>query len=955
MLQIFSSLLFSSLLSSFLLANTGHPEIRKCSSSVQLDDRTFTVKECLDKADPIINYFIKEKRYYVTRQNKDKQKNQKQRQEQEREITLSEGEIALYVLNSAILDLERIKISGPVREGTRIPKHIYGVRVEQEGAVISGKGTLKDLTVGLNAESNSLIYLGSGSIEDSEVAVYSRGDWAYISLDGVSIKVGHKGVGLLNKDNASIMMGREEGKGDITFTSGNAVYIDTGEIILDNIAISNVKGSDDINHQHAVFSSTVQTAFHIRPGSVLTMEKGDVTLEYAHGLVFDVEEPKETVKSSEEALKPIEVDIDGTNIQVNSDQFYGMYLHHLDKDKKSEPSKSIVVSLKKANFTVPKSTVIYSDKSDNNHDLSLKLSENTTVSGDLLLQANSGVLKIEADHSKLEGGALITNRAIVDLHLNNGSTWTLTRRAQQQQRLNGLSAIDSSISTMLLSDSSVIFKKPISNVYQTLRIGKGSGTVYTAKGNAQLYINTYLNQGGEIANQKTDRVLIDGDVSGTTTVHVLAVSGSGGDEMDRVGNNKGISIIQVSGTAEQDSFKLSNNYMTLDNLPYQYRLYAYGPGSDLGPADPRQRLVGTNGEEGNRGNKSNKGFWDYRLQVEYIDPLEPQRSEKPDLPKKRVLAVVPQLPSYLVLPHALFHTDFVDMNNQYELLEARRNGINETGSSEEANFFIHGYGGHHRYASNLTVFEYGYNADLDYNAMMAGVVKTLESKHSALSLGAIGTYSRLSLQPYAVEQSQKSVFDKWSGKFYAHLQRDTGFYMNGLISFSSFKGIVSTLARGKTATLKGDLLSSSLMGGQAIVTNYDGFVIEPQIQVIYQSVMFDKARDIDRFDIDLGNHNQWIARVGSRFIKVMTGSEEERIVSFYSKFHFAHSYENKQIVHFKNAFQLGAFGSTVEAGLGIHAQLLSEIVFHGDLLYKHKLTKAGFSGTSISGGIRYQF
>ncbi|KEC56627.1 hypothetical protein O99_00526, partial [Bartonella rochalimae ATCC BAA-1498] len=36
-------------------------------------------------------------------------------------------------------------------------------------------------------------------------------------------------------------------------------------------------------------------------------------------------------------------------------------------------------------------------------------------------------------------------------------------------------------------------------------------------------------------------------------------------------------------------------------------------------------------------------------------------------------------------------------------------------------------------------------------------------------------------------------------------------------------------------------------------------------------------------------------------------------------------------------------------------QLSNAIALHGDLLYQHKLTKAGFSGISISGGLRYQF
>ncbi|AQX26326.1 autotransporter outer membrane beta-barrel domain-containing protein [Bartonella sp. Raccoon60] len=225
----------------------------------------------------------------------------------------------------------------------------------------------------------------------------------------------------------------------------------------------------------------------------------------------------------------------------------------------------------------------------------------------------------------------------------------------------------------------------------------------------------------------------------------------------------------------------------------------------------------------------------------------------------------------------------------------------------------------------------------------------------SLSFGVMGGYGQLSLHPRAVKHSQKSVFDKWSGKLYANLDHDTGFYANGFLSYDFFKGDVVTLSRGKTAELKGRLLNAALSGGQAIITGYHGFIVEPQLQVIYQSLLFDEARDIDRFDIDLGKHDQLIGRIGGRLIKAFASSEKGHVVSFYSKLHVAHSYEKKRIVHFKDAFQLGAFGSTVETGAGVHAQLSNAIALHGDLLYQHKLTKAGFSGISVSGSLRYQF
>ncbi|MBB6159910.1 hypothetical protein HNQ74_001352 [Bartonella doshiae] len=41
--------------------------------------------------------------------------------------------------------------------------------------------------------------------------------------------------------------------------------------------------------------------------------------------------------------------------------------------------------------------------------------------------------------------------------------------------------------------------------------------------------------------------------------------------------------------------------------------------------------------------------------------------------------------------------------------------------------------------------------------------------------------------------------------------------------------------------------------------------------------------------------------------------------------------------------------------MGINAHLTSNIALHGDVSYQYKLQKAGVSGISVSGGIRYHF
>ncbi|WP_375671284.1 autotransporter outer membrane beta-barrel domain-containing protein [Bartonella sp. SD1336NMGDW] len=323
----------------------------------------------------------------------------------------------------------------------------------------------------------------------------------------------------------------------------------------------------------------------------------------------------------------------------------------------------------------------------------------------------------------------------------------------------------------------------------------------------------------------------------------------------------------------------------------------------------------------------------------------------------RIRAVVPQLPTYLLLPNALFHTRLMDLVSQNKKLKAiRSSSRGSLKSDENPAFFIRGYGGSYHYASNLSAFEYGYGAELDYSALEAGVLlKEIESSESCSLFGVMGTYGNLSLHPLNVEQSKKSPFDKWSVAAYGSLQHDAGFYMDGLLSYGLFRGDVFTLARGKVATLKGKQSSASLTSGKTFAIGRNGFVFDPQLQLIYQHLQFDGVRDVDSIDVDMGKFNQWTARAGGRLTKFLAPFEEGRVISFYGKLYLMRSFGDRQFVSFKNDFQLGDFGSSLEAGLGFNAKLSSKFVLHGDINYQHGLTKAGFSGMSFSGRLQYLF
>ncbi len=785
-------------------------------------------------------------------------------------------------------------------------------------------------------------------------------------------------------------------------------------------------------------------------------------------------------------------------------------------DKKTIIPGKGAVQLTQTTFVAPESTAIYSRQFES----SVKLSQHSTVSGDSFLKAvEHSNVKIEADASTLVGSAYVDESSTAKINLKNGSKWILSRPQYGQLQNSDVSPSRlknySSLSSVELRDSSLIFeelKSKTTGGYQTLLIGKGTGTVYKAHGEAHLYLNTYLDQGGELDKQKTDRLLINGGLEGKTIVHVYKAPGSPGALTGEGGNNQGISIIQVYGQAAEDSFQLKGGYVALKDSPYQYHLKSYGPSSTLGEADSNQRVL-----------KNTGTFWDFRLESKFVDahpldptkivpviesvvpptsdelpsvskthpnitgdeekaidshsqqePREPSLSTPVDSPDKdshlttisdtsdvfgldapnhppvslppslapvlpvitqshpvvppsaspsssvfmppasgapvpssasptpsvvvppalgspvppsdpstpsvvsppvsgfsiipsvsklssgferNTRVIVPQVLTYILVPNTLFYAGLMDISNQNKQMQTLRNFSRQLLKiNENPALFLRGYGGHHYYTSNLSAFEYRYGGDLDYNALEAGILlKKIENAYSTTSFGIMGNYGKLSLLPWEVKQSQESTFDKWTITAYGTMLHDTGFYIDGLFSYGLFNGNVLTHERGKTAALRGKPLSVSLTAGKTFMIGCRYFIFEPQVQFVYQNLQFRNTRDIDNLNIDMRKPDHWGVRIGGHLTKTLTFTKDTQLLSFYGMLHFVRNFDDTQFVYFKDAFQLGSFGSSLEAGFGVYSQLSQKITFHSDLIYKHKFTKDGFSGTHFSGGLSYHF
>ncbi|WP_273720974.1 MULTISPECIES: autotransporter outer membrane beta-barrel domain-containing protein [unclassified Bartonella] len=578
----------------------------------------------------------------------------------------------------------------------------------------------------------------------------------------------------------------------------------------------------------------------------------------------------------------------------------------------------------------------------------------------------NGSFTLNTDHSTLEGRANITKERNVHFNLKNGTQWFLKTSTQEKDKNGKLLDIAqrsrSDISVLDLENSSVIFKEPTTDgYYHTLHIGSGqpdTKAVYNTIGDTQISFNTWWSDGKPIAEQKTDRLLINGDVSGHTNILVNLTGNTTQKNISDVEKNiRGLSLIQVSGTAKEGSFKLAHGYTTINGSPDKYMLRAYGPNSSQGKANMEQNLL----------DEKNENFWDFRLQPEFLDSNSGSGSNpggsgsnqgSGSNPEANVHAPVAQMASYLVMPNALFYTGLTDMAKQNAVLANMRTSVLAKEQEKQSGFFLYTYGGTGTLSSESAPRQYGYSgAHLRYAALQGGVnFAALEGQNTTTHFGLVGTYGQLSFTPKDMKDAGKSTLDKWSITAYGSIQHDNGFYLDALLSYGILKGDITNAIIGKTATLKNaKMLGISTTIGKQFATGIQGVTFEPQAQLAYQHLLFDTLSDADNFTIDMKNPHQWMIRVGGRLTKTVTTAENGHSVSFYGKVNAIKTFGDDQAIHIDKDYKIDPMGSFLEGGLGISAQLSSNVSLHGDVSYQQKLQKTGISGASFSGGIRYQF
>jgi len=558
------------------------------------------------------------------------------------------------------------------------------------------------------------------------------------------------------------------------------------------------------------------------------------------------------------------------------------------------------------------------------------------------------LLDVTAQRSRLAGGTKMDRDTTLAMRLRDNTEWRI-HPSRAGETVAQVSFLD--------IDRSVIrFSPGQTGLYQKLIVGYGAlggrRDVYRAGENAQITLNTYLNAGGALSNQRTDRLIVHGDVSGTTWLRVQAIEGSPGAETGH-GAGAGISLVQVYGNATAQSFALVGGYASVAGSPWQYQLHAFDPQQ----SDPAQR---------DPDGAASGAFWDFRLQSSAQDSgsradSQPADSRRADLrradlrradPQRTDPLPVPQIPSYLAAPGAMFQARLFDLGTWHRRLGE---AAGHAGAGAPRDTWMRVYGGDLDWRAGD---KHARHTDIRYHAVqLGGGVHRTQNQEGTWSFGLAASVGELRFAPRGVDGSQTTRLTTWFAGPTLTWQGRQGAYVDAVVAVGGFHGDVQTRQRGKTGTLKGRALAASVEVGVPYPLG-ENLTVVPQVQAVAQSLKFDRMRDVDGFVADLGRQNQWMLRAGGEIRKIFSSAVAATdSTQVYAKLHLAHTPGKAARASMGNTtFRVKQVGSALETGLGIDATLnKGKMMIYADVTRQTRVGHTGSQGWTMNLGARIRF
>ncbi|GAA5097654.1 right-handed parallel beta-helix repeat-containing protein [Bartonella acomydis] len=533
-----------------------------------------------------------------------------------------------------------------------------------------GNTTISNVKIGIDGQNDSTITMIGGTIKSSEAGVHFLKSKSNNKLKDVTILNSKDNALLINGINARSSnltlenVTVKQAINSIVSNNDSQITVSGGSFNAKGAAISALNGSTITLTDNAQITSSDNSGLYAKDSkSTITMTggtvRGDTTLFAEKGghikttnVTFTTRDGSKspsvtsqdmgslvelygntTIKNAEIGLYSENggtTKMSGGTIIAKKDAFVVNNNGHIDVTDVSATAENRGITFEKSNnktaeinLTNTKLHIKNGIGIDANESTGKANLRNSEIHADVLLatkdstKKNNFVFALNADHSILEGSVNTEKKFKTIFNLQNNTKWTLktstNEKKQKEKPLDIAQRARSDISVLNLNNSSVIFAEPTEGHYHTLHIGSGkpdTKAVYNATGNAQISFNTWWSDSKPIAEQKTDCLLIHGDVSGTTLIYVTGYLEKSNIKANTSTptNIHGFSLIQVFGKANPNSFKLANGYITISGSPYKYILKAYGPTSKHSKTRTQQNILG-----------ENKNFWDFRLQPVLLD------------------------------------------------------------------------------------------------------------------------------------------------------------------------------------------------------------------------------------------------------------------------------------------------------------------------------------------------
>lgn len=455
----------------------------------------------------------------------------------------------------------------------------------------------------------------------------------------------------------------------------------------------------------------------------------------------------------------------------------------------------------------------------------------------------------------------------------------------------------------------------------TIAPGNSIGTLLIA--------GNYVGNGGTLeiegvfggTGSPADRLVITGNASGTTTIQTINTGGAGA--LTGSGNTDGISIVQVGGTSTADAFALAGGYAAAG--PYQYQLRMFDAASSaVGEADPLLGAV---------------PFYDYRLQS-VVDA-----SGNP--------VAVPQIAGYQAMPTGAVRYGAALLDSVHKRQGELRDlaGAARASNSEQRDpaFFARANGSRNDVAGHHAS---GYDQNIGYLQVGGHVLGREMEDGATLRIGGAFSHGQSKLE--AAASSARVDLRGTTFALISTYQTAAGWYLDGAAQLTDYNASIQTRERGRVGSPDGLGLGLSVEGGYPIDIG-GGLVIEPQAQLSYQKIKFDRFVDVDGIAVDLQGGESLRGRVGGR-IKKAFNTNTTRQWTLYAEGNLVHEFLKDRGIRTSGVtFASDSLGTSAQVGGGIQAQLGANTALFASVSYSKGLSKSAADAWSGNVGLRVGF